>query len=578
MANRVLSIEVGESFTYFSEMDFRAKNPRVYKCFSIPTPDGVYDDGFITENAEYITAIKQALAFHKVKTKQAVCSIMSSKIATREVQLPNVKNNQVQPMVEANATEYFPINLEDYELGHLVLGNVKDANGVAKLKVLVMACQKLLIESYDKLCEACGLHLISVDYTGNSIYQVMKNECIEDTEMIIRIGEKTSLATIISDHSMVMQRNIVYGAEGAVFSLMESTAFPQKTFNEAFEELKRIECVKPSINETSILTESANSIQFTEKTSAAMQEITESLSPLVGNLARVIDLYNSKTPDKPIKRIVLTGFGAEINGISKLFTNELGVSTVVCNSIRNIPIANANDDNTGKYAVVIGAGLLPVGFINEEKKVNDLKEVNYKNVSILLGILFALICIAMIGISYARLSVAKTAETLLKSQEATYLPAEAVQIRHDNMAAFLAEIADGYNLSSSENDGLVEFFEKLESTLPDDAEIRQFTSDTQRGVMIIALNDFNKAGKLIEEIRNFYPDDSRGGKVTISSIVQRNESEVLEEEGSEENEGSEEDKEDEESLEPSEEEEEVIWYEITLNIDYNDLIEDEINK
>ncbi len=505
MANRIISIEIGYSVTKICEMDFRAKNPKVYKYFSIPTPEGLYDDGFINENPQFATTIRQNLGFNKIKTKQAVCTITSSKIATREVQLPFVKENQIAALVEANAGDYFPINLADYELGHLVLGNIKEEDGTNKLRVMVMACNKQLISGYDKLCEACGLHLVSVDYSGNSIYQIMKGETKESTEMVIKVEEKQSIATIISGHSMVMQRNIVYGVENAVITMMNNAAFPQKTYEDAFEELKRIRCIKLALSEsTTIVENDEDEIQVSEKVSAAMQEITEALAPLIGNIERVIDLYNSKNPDEPIRKISLIGLGADVSGLSKLFTNEIGVKTTVCNTVKNITWNHsAGDGSSGRYVAAIGAGIAPIGFINEEKKKSDLKDVNYRNVSILVVILVLLICAALSAKGFMDYSTQVAKEVVLKGQELMYLPGEAVHNKYENTKILYDEVKDGYSQTFGPNDNLLEFLTQLEQVLPEDAIVTNIQSDRKAANVTIKVLELETAAKVLDNVRDF---------------------------------------------------------------------------
>ena len=39
MNNRVLSIEIGNSFTKICEMDYKVKKPKVYKVLTVETPE-----------------------------------------------------------------------------------------------------------------------------------------------------------------------------------------------------------------------------------------------------------------------------------------------------------------------------------------------------------------------------------------------------------------------------------------------------------------------------------------------------------------------------------------------------------
>ena len=90
MANRVLSIDVGFTITKIVEVDFRQKNSKVYSCFSIPTPLDSVDDGYIKDPETFGNAIRQEIGKRGIKTRKAVFTITSTKIANREVMIPQV--------------------------------------------------------------------------------------------------------------------------------------------------------------------------------------------------------------------------------------------------------------------------------------------------------------------------------------------------------------------------------------------------------------------------------------------------------------------------------------------------------
>ena len=106
MAGKILSIEIGNSITRICEMDYRVKEPKVYRYFCIPTPAGAVEDGFVTEKPDLALAIKKVIAENKIKTKLVVFTVTSSKIVTREVTMPALKMNQVGSFIKANANDY----------------------------------------------------------------------------------------------------------------------------------------------------------------------------------------------------------------------------------------------------------------------------------------------------------------------------------------------------------------------------------------------------------------------------------------------------------------------------------------
>lgn len=521
--SKILSVEIGISITKICEMDYRMKNPKVYKYVSIPTPERTVEDGFLMGNAEFAASVKRVLSENKIKTKQVVFSVTSSKIATREVMLPVVKMNQIDGMVKANASEYFPIDLSEYELAHLVLGVVKAEGQADRFKVLVMAAGKSLVNGYENFAQLAGLQLVALDYSGNSMYQVMKNECKDETEMVIKVEERATFAMVLAAQNLVLQRNLAYGVDSAVQALMDAKAFEEDTYKDALELMKRKTCIKLALSDNvkpveddEDAIEDFDDLDDSERMVAAKKSIAESLMPLISNVGRVVDLYNSKNIENPIKRIRLVGLGSDISGLSKLFTNELGIRTVVMNKFETVSWShNDGEGNPGRYIASIGAAIAPVGFINEEKKKSDSKDVNFKHLAVLAGVFFVAAAAGLAVLGLTQYNEAKTEQARLQRLEATYMPAESVFNLYNNTFAFFNEVRAGYRLTESPNDGLLAFLEELEAKLPATAEVREFTSDTSQAVITLETRNMEDAAKVIQTMRGF----SSLMSVSISGIV-----------------------------------------------------------
>lgn len=509
---KVLSVEIGNSLTRICEMDFRTKNPKVYRYVSVPTPQGVVDDGFLKDSPEFAASVKKALNANKIKTKQVIFSVTSSKIATREVMLPVVKMNQIDGMIKANASDYFPIDLSEYELAHLVLGTVKAEGQADRYRVLVMAAGKNLVAAYENFAQLCGLNLIALDHSGNSVFQVMKNECKDETEMVIKVEERTTYATVIADQSLVLQRNVTYGVDSAVQALMDAKAFEEDTYKDALELMKRRTCIKLSVSgnvkpvddDEDVDIEDFDDIDDSERMIAAKQEIAEALMPLISNVGRVLDLYNSKNVENPIKHIRLVGLGSDISGLSKLFTNELGVRTTVMNKFTTVSWTKSDGEgNPGRYIASIGAALAPVGFVTEEKKKTDVKDVNFKNVTVLAVLFFIAASAGLVVLGMTQYNEVKIEQARLQRLEATYMPAESIYHLYNSTVDLFNEVKVGYRMTESPNDGLVAFLEELEAKLPATAMVREFTSDDTQAVVTMQTMNMEDAAKVIQTLRDF---------------------------------------------------------------------------
>ena len=126
MAGKVLSIEVGYSITHVVEMDYEAKNPKIYNAFSFETPPDVLSDESVVVNESLIALMRQAMTQNGIRTTKAVFTISSTRIATRDVSIPMVKDNKIKQLLLANSTEYFPVDLAQYELVYRVVERVKE--------------------------------------------------------------------------------------------------------------------------------------------------------------------------------------------------------------------------------------------------------------------------------------------------------------------------------------------------------------------------------------------------------------------------------------------------------------------
>ena len=113
---KILSIEAEASQVRVAEIEVRGKKSRIYNCFCIPAPQGSVEDGQIRDTKSLGGILKEELSKRKIKTKKVYFATGSTRIASREVRIPYVKANRIQSIVEANATDYFPIDVTKYIL------------------------------------------------------------------------------------------------------------------------------------------------------------------------------------------------------------------------------------------------------------------------------------------------------------------------------------------------------------------------------------------------------------------------------------------------------------------------------
>ncbi len=508
MANKVLSIEIGYTSTKICLVDYKIKSPKVYKYVKLPTPMGVVQDGLLNATEEFAAELKASIAMNKMNCKNVVFTVNSTKIASREVTVPMVKDNRLMDMIKANSSDYFPIDLTQYQLGCIKLGLSQEGNG-DRLRVMVLAIPNFLIDSYSKLAEMCGLNLLALDYSGNSVYQVVKENCKKGIQMVIKIDDNSSVLTIMKEQVMVLQRSIAYGVGDAIEAIVENEVFGCESYQEAAELATRKTCTKLAINAEFLIEEDEEEVDTVEL-ATAKQNVANSFNMLVGAISRVIDFYTSRNGGEQIDQIYITGAGSSFSGLSKLMTNEIGLKIKNLRHVENMSLEKFfTEGQFGEYIGCIGAVIAPVVLVEEnaKKKKQDKAKADskdYTGAAYLLLIGGTLLAIALLGVSFMNYTsenkeydqnvATLNSLTEIKTIYAKYLGTKAAHV----------DVANLYAITENSNEELVSFIEEMEEKMPADIQVTNFVSDKETVNMSIEVGTKEEMANAVQQLRSFH--------------------------------------------------------------------------
>lgn len=510
MNNRVLSIEIGNSFTKICEIDYKVKKPKVYKVLTVETPEGVVVDGMLQPTQEYADHLVNALGTNGIRTKKVIFTISSTRVASREVQIPNVKANKIEALVKTNANDYFPVDLTQYEIGHYLAGGLTEEG---KLRVMALAVPKALLDSYYQLAQMCGWEVECFDYSSNSLYQILRDEKSEKVTMMIKIDENSTIVTVLSAGKVLLQRTVAYGVQDAIETMIASGAYAVNDPMSAVERFQKKTCLNRVLHQGDKLweenagrweDEDAGNVEVT----AARQKITASLEPLIVGVSRVIDFYDSRNSNTPIERTYVTGLGGSFSGMSKLFTNCLE---------RKVHTLSDMDDKIGMskairstrpaaYISCLGAVLAPVGLIDKSqqkgKGMTVVSGTNYTFVSVAVLVLGVILSIAMAVTSLTRYFGTVAENVALQARVEELQPAQTVYNEYLSTAAQYDKYKYLYEYTENPNENLVEFINELEQILPSSFWTNSFSSDMEGISMSVTVEGKAAAARTILNIRN----------------------------------------------------------------------------
>ncbi|MCR4755120.1 MAG: PilN domain-containing protein [Lachnospiraceae bacterium] len=545
MAERVLSIEVGYSLTKVCEVEVSGKAPKIFNSFVIPTPEGMVRDGAVDVNDEFVNQFLRMMTVKKIKTRKAIFTVSSNKIASREAVLPYLKDKQIQPAIRANLNEYFPVDVTQYVFAHSLLETMYDESaapatepvdaenkeeGVEEnskkkakvapktpkgkptgLKFLILAAPKQLIQSYERLAKSCNLDLETIDYNGNSIYQAAKEECKDGVQLIIKVDEKSSLLMVLENGVIALNRTISYGIDEAIDTLMQTTELGDaSTYEKALEIARRKTVILSSFDDKNDVIDLDNETKDT-KIKADKKAVTESLRTLVGGIIRVIDFYNSNHSTRPIEKMFVTGIGADFSGLSNLLTNESGLKIKNLTHLSGIDIEKVFKDVTyGEYVACIGASIAPLKWYPDKE---EAKGKGGKSGGAMANVNTTLIAVCVLGVCLIG-SVVMVLMTLLPYMKAKKLndgykkTIEELQPSYDVYQEFLAEKANVATLQLIDNETrnrngqLLEFIETLEKDMPISFVLNSLESDTEKITLDATVTTKSEVAYIVDKLKD----------------------------------------------------------------------------
>lgn len=494
MANkRVLSIEIGSRLTRIAEVDYKIKNPRVYRRAMMVTPDGIMNDGNLKVTPEFVKQLKTKISQSGMKSKQVIFSVTSTKIASREILIPKVKENRIAALVAANASDYFPVDLSEYELAYLLLDTVRETVDTQKYKVMVLAMAKSMLEGYERLAAECGLNIVAVDYSGNSVFQMVKKECPEGMVMVVRVNENSSLVTILENGVMLMQRTVSYGVDGIVNCYREEQK-EEISYEQALKVLEENNYLKiPEEGEEN----QAGKEQF--------ERYVYAFSDAGLGISRIYDYHNSRNIQKTISKVYLTGLGADILGLNDLLAQRLDIQVENLEAKGEYQLDEKKKrEHSHMYISCMGAALAPLGFMDGRKEIQKSSEKKLLGSKLFLffvscaAVSVVLLLMGAIPYFFQQSRKIKNEEKIEELHEVIPVYQEYVQTKNaDNY------LEAAYEVTMLPTENLVDFMEEMEEKMPKDMYVNQFSANREGVAFQVTVGTKQQAADALLQLRSF---------------------------------------------------------------------------
>lgn len=347
VAKKVISIETGIQWTKVALVDYRKKNPPVHEAFAFRTPEHAVEDGYIRDKDSLARALKEELVRRQIVEKDVVFTLSSSKVVTREVMIPYVKDNKIKGIIDAQSRDYFPMDISGYTISYSKMDVVED-DGKKQLKLLLVAIPDNLLGNYVSFAQLAGLKVETFDYIGNGCIQLMCDSFV-DNAMIIQLEEQATVISILENKKLAFQRVTPYGYGATISTVVDHPILGIDDEERAFDFLLEHNVIfnKPSMPDNG---DPAQQAIDQAQADEAYEDLAESLRYHLRIANTALDYYQNQVKKEFVGNVYLVGDGSRFAGIHKLFAQELPLPLQKIDFAKVIDLRNQNGVNDQKKA------------------------------------------------------------------------------------------------------------------------------------------------------------------------------------------------------------------------------------
>lgn len=283
-----------------------------------------------------VDLLKQLIRDMKPRTKRVVASIPSFAAFVTVLDFPQMSDDDLARAVSFKAREVVPLPIDDVALDFVKVGDYHNDQGFGFIQVLLVSIPKQRIAMYQKLFQDVGLTLDALEVESMSLVRSVIAGDPSPT-LIVDIGSRATAILCVDRGALRYAATTDFAGASLTQALTTSLQInPIRA-----EELKRERGLLGSGPERELSTIMRPFVD------AILQEVK-----------RVSAAYETQVREaKRFERIILTGGGANLNGLPEYVSTAFGVPAVLAAPLSRFSYPSDMEPLTRELGTVLAVAL-----------------------------------------------------------------------------------------------------------------------------------------------------------------------------------------------------------------------------
>jgi len=320
----LVGLDIGSRTIKAAEV-VETKKGRVLKNFNtINIEPGIIEEGAIKDPEAVSAAIRELFKNSKLKEQNVAISVGGYSVIVKKINVKTMTEDELHDTIHFEAEQYIPFDISDVNLDFQIIG--ESEQNPNQMSVILVAAKKEMVSEYVSLIQMAGLNACIIDVDAFALQNIFEVNYAQEEENValIDIGASKTSLNLLKGNSSVFMRDVSLGC-GQINEKISSFA------NCSLEEADEIKLSRQS-----------------EKVS--VEDLKGIVSTVVtdwcSEIKRALDFFYSSYPEDQIKRIILSGGGANIIEFRKLLAEETATPVEIINPFENISVDNKSLDDS----------------------------------------------------------------------------------------------------------------------------------------------------------------------------------------------------------------------------------------
>ena len=331
-----VGLDIGSHAVKVCEFSNHAQGVRqLTKLGSARLPEGAVADGILQDPNAVGKTIATLFQNLQIKNKKVAISMSGYSVIVKKINLAAMSDDELAQHIQAEAEQYIPFDIDDVYLDFQDL-----KTSAERTDVMLAAAKREVVDAYLAMLNGIGLQPVVVDVDAFALENSFAhNGGAEGNVALVDIGASKMSINILARGSSLLARDIVIGSR-QITEQIESQCGLSAEEAEAI----KIGRIAPG-----------------DQLPQVEEIFAKHCTQWILEIKKAFDFYQASNADQGIDRLLLSGGGARIKGLTQLLTEETGVPTEICDPFSVVRIdPNAIDQDYVRYLapeMAIAAGL-----------------------------------------------------------------------------------------------------------------------------------------------------------------------------------------------------------------------------